>query len=261
MRDPKAIKDQGLTIKDPGAPSPPAACPSLRTHTRRRALVSSPRMPSRFSSRVFPAFAVVVAGMLVLHGSAQTIPTLAIVNVTVIDGTDARPAVANVIVREGLVRRVTTTAPPDGSTVVDGAGKFLIPGLWDMHVHLATRPEPELAEKTMLPMFLSHGIVGVRDMGGPLERLLSLRDRVERGDLNGPRIVTPGPFIKGRGKPDRCSGARRPLQRHPHSWTNSPQPELTSSKSRRVWIRRSMPPSSARRDAGDCRCPVTCRCR
>ena len=189
-----------MTIKDPGAPSLPAACPSLRTHTRRRALVSSPRMPSGFSSRVFPAFAVVVAGVLVLHGSAQTIPTLAIVNVTVIDGTDARPAVANVIVREGLVRRVTTTAPPDGSTVVDGAGKFLIPGLWDMHVHLATRPEPELAEKTMLPMFLSHGIVGVRDMGGPLERLLSLRDRVERGDLNGPRIVTPGPFIDGSGE-------------------------------------------------------------
>ena len=83
--------------------------------------------------------------------SPPPIPTLAITNVTVIDGTDAPPTITNVIVREGLVRRVTSDPPPAGSTVVDGTGKFLIPGLWDMHVHLATRPEPELAEKTMMP--------------------------------------------------------------------------------------------------------------
>ncbi|CAN5888640.1 hypothetical protein BH18ACI5_BH18ACI5_21370 [soil metagenome] len=64
-----------------------------------------------------------------------------------IDGTDAPPTVTSVIVREGLVRRVTTAPPPEASTIVDGTGKFLIPGLWDMHVHLATRLEPELAEK------------------------------------------------------------------------------------------------------------------
>jgi hypothetical protein len=157
-------------------------------------------MRSRFGYLVLPTVGCVLAGSLAVGGSAQTTPTLAITNVTVIDGTNARPSVASVIVREGLVRRVTTAAPPDGSTVVDGTGKFLIPGLWDMHVHLATRPEPELAEQTMLPMFLSHGIVGVRDMGGPLERVLALRDRVERGELNGPRIITPGPFIDGAGE-------------------------------------------------------------
>jgi imidazolonepropionase-like amidohydrolase len=157
-------------------------------------------MPSRAFSSVTVALILTLGVAMAGRGSAQAIPTLAITNVTVIDGTDATPAIANVIVREGLVRRVTTAAAPDGAIVVDGTGKFLIPGLWDMHVHLATRPEPELAEKTMMPMFLSHGIVGVRDMGGPLERVLDLRDRVERGDLAGPRVITPGPFVDGAGE-------------------------------------------------------------
>ncbi len=157
-------------------------------------------MPWRSRSLV-AAVVVTLSAFLIASGSAQSIPALAITHVTVIDGTDTPPIVANVIVRDGLVRDVTTAEPPQGSTIVDGTGRFLIPGLWDMHVHLAARPEPELAEKTMLPMFLSHGIVGVRDMGGPLERVLSLRDRVARGELKGPRIITPGPFIDGRGEP------------------------------------------------------------
>ncbi|MEO5896179.1 MAG: amidohydrolase family protein [Vicinamibacterales bacterium] len=153
--------------------------------------------------RLFPsagvALVLTLGSALTERGAAQT-PTLAITNVTVIDGTDAPPTVANVIVREGLVRRVTTAPAPAGSTIVNGTGKFLIPGLWDMHVHLATRPEPELAEKTLMPMFLSHGVVGVRDMGGPLERVVALRDRAERGELAGPRVITPGPFVDGAGE-------------------------------------------------------------
>jgi hypothetical protein len=71
-----------------------------------------------------------------------------------------------------------------------------------MHVHLAVRPEPDLAERIMLPLFLAHGIVGVRDMGGPLERVIPLRERVKSGDLIGPRILTPGPFLDGPGDAD-----------------------------------------------------------
>lgn len=52
----------------------------------------------------------------------------------------------------------------------------------------------------MMPMFLSHGIVGVRDMGGPLEGVVALRDRAERGELAGPRVITPGPFVDGVGE-------------------------------------------------------------
>jgi cytosine/adenosine deaminase-related metal-dependent hydrolase len=55
--------------------------------------------------------------------------------------------------------------------VIDGTGKFLIPGLWDMHVHLADKPA--------LGEFLRWGIVGIRDMGNDLPDLLALRQRIE----------------------------------------------------------------------------------
>jgi hypothetical protein len=71
-----------------------------------------------------------------------------------------------------------------------------------MHVHLAARPEPELAERIMLPLFLASGVVGVRDMGGPAGRVVALRDRVRSGAIPGPRIITPGPFVDGPGEAD-----------------------------------------------------------
>jgi imidazolonepropionase-like amidohydrolase len=129
---------------------------------------------------------------------------LFISDVTVIDGTGAAPAVRSLVIRNDRIERILPVGAtaPAGATIVAGRGLFAIPGLWDMHVHLAARPEPELAERIMLPLFLAHGIVGVRDMGGPLDRVLSLRDRVARGELTGPRILTPGPFIDGPGEPD-----------------------------------------------------------
>lgn len=153
------------------------------------------------SAAVAIALSAALSGILV-RGSAQGVSSLVIVGATVVDGTDAPPRVANVLIRDGIVGSVGVAAPPAGSTVVDGGGRFLIAGLWDMHVHLAVRPEPLLAEQTMLPMFLAHGVVGVRDMGGPLERVLELRARVARGELAGPRIITPGPFIDGPGDAD-----------------------------------------------------------
>lgn len=133
----------------------------------------------------------------------QEPPPLAIANVTIVDGTGAPPRVGTVVVRSGTIAGIHEGAgTPAGATVVDGTGRFLIPGLWDMHVHLATRPEPMLAEQTLLPLLLAHGIVGVRDMGGPLDRVLELRSKVASGAVAGPRILTPGPFVDGAGDAD-----------------------------------------------------------
>ena len=131
-------------------------------------------------------------------------PVTVITGATVIDAAGSPPRIRNVVLRGDTIDAVVDPATPipSGATVVHGAGKFLVPGLWDMHVHLAVRPEPELAERTMLPLFLASGVVGVRDMGGPLDRVLSLRDRVKDGTLDGPRILTPGPFLDGPGDPD-----------------------------------------------------------
>ncbi len=130
-------------------------------------------------------------------------PTV-VTGATVIDAAGSPPRVLNVILRDDAIDALVDPARPipPGARIVDGSGKFLIPGLWDMHVHLAIRPEPQLAERTMLPLFLANGIVGVRDMGGPLDRVLSLREQVKSGALPGPRILTPGPFLDGPGAPD-----------------------------------------------------------
>jgi imidazolonepropionase-like amidohydrolase len=131
--------------------------------------------------------------------SAQPPTVVSLANVTVVSVDDGARRVANVVIRGGRIAEVSQNPPPAAAAVIDARGKFLIPGLWDMHVHLATRPEPELAERMLLPLFLVNGIVGVRDMGGPLERLLGLRDHVAKGQLAGPRILTPGPFVDGSG--------------------------------------------------------------
>jgi imidazolonepropionase-like amidohydrolase len=145
--------------------------------------------------------AVALSGLLL--GAQPAAPPLFISGVTVIDGTGSAPSERSLLIRGDRIDRIVSSGtPPRGTTVVAGRGLFAIPGLWDMHVHLAVRPEPELAERIVLPLFLAHGIVGVRDMGGPLERLLALRDRVKRGELTGPRILTPGPFVDGPGDPD-----------------------------------------------------------
>jgi imidazolonepropionase-like amidohydrolase len=76
-----------------------------------------------------------------------------------------------------------------GAEVVDGVGKTLLPGLWDMHSHLV----PETAY-----LDIAAGITTIRDMGNPIEDLTRLRDQIENGTQIGPRIVRAG-FIDGPG--------------------------------------------------------------
>src|SRR5262245_32773499 len=84
-------------------------------------------------------------------------------------------------------------ATPKDSLVVDGTGKFLIPGLWDMHVHL------RLLEETALPLFLAQGVTSVRDMGGDFAQVKLLRDRIATGTLLGPRVKAAGPILESAG--------------------------------------------------------------
>jgi imidazolonepropionase-like amidohydrolase len=72
---------------------------------------------------------------------------------------------------------------------VDGTGKFLIPGLWDMHSH------NQASGAESLELYLANGVVGTRDMGSDLQFILPLRDRIRRGELGGPEIVASGPLL------------------------------------------------------------------
>jgi imidazolonepropionase-like amidohydrolase len=120
---------------------------------------------------------------------------LAIENVTLIDGTGAPARDAMTVVTvEDRIAQVAPTAqarPPEGAERIDGRGRFLLPGLVDMHVHVA------LVGEEALPLWLATGITSVRDLGGDIATLLPLRDAVARGQRLGPRILSYGPMLDG----------------------------------------------------------------
>ena len=79
-----------------------------------------------------------------------------------------------VIVRDGKIEEICSSAGAGRETpgvLVDGRGKFLIPGLWDMHVHMVFGDWFPRGKEVTLPLFIANGITGVRDMGGELEVL------------------------------------------------------------------------------------------
>ena len=125
---------------------------------------------------------------------AQAPEPIAIAGVTVIDTINGR-AIPNstVIIRDGLITSVTAGgASPGGARRVDGRGKFLIPGLWDMHAH------HQMTGDASLPLFVANGVTGTRDMGADLDFILPLRQRTASGQILGPRIIASGPMLDDR---------------------------------------------------------------
>ncbi len=122
---------------------------------------------------------------------------LAISDVTVIDATGA-PAKPNmtVIITGDRITKIAKTgevAIPKNAQVIDGKGKFVIPGLWDMHVHTVIGRLPEL----YFPLFIANGVTGVRDMAAlDVGFLKQLRKDINEGRLIGPRIVA-GKMVDG----------------------------------------------------------------
>jgi imidazolonepropionase-like amidohydrolase len=89
------------------------------------------------------------------------------------------------------------TRYPRNAPTVNAKGGYLIPGLWDMHVHLAFGDWFPDAEQISLPLFIANGITGVRDMGSELDVVQTWRNAIEGGSLIGPRIMTSGPMLDG----------------------------------------------------------------
>jgi imidazolonepropionase-like amidohydrolase len=86
---------------------------------------------------------------------------------------------------------------PRHTKTLDATGKFLIPGLVDMHVHLTGASEPTGSREFILPLFLANGLTTVRDMGGDLDSLKALRHEIDEGKLQAPRIFFAGPYLDG----------------------------------------------------------------
>lgn len=117
---------------------------------------------------------------------------LAITSVGVIDctGTGTQPDMTLILTGDRITALGTAKdiAVPAGAQVIDGRGKFLIPGLWDMHAHCFHRP--------YLPLFTANGVVGIRVMWGTAEHL-KWRKEVADGSRPGPRMVLAGAPVDG----------------------------------------------------------------
>src|SRR6266446_4511283 len=157
-------------------------------------------------SRIFFAIAfLILSAFLFLASLRAQKPAaghlLVLSNVTVVDvRTGALRPDQTVILEGHHIASIT----PDKSGKYSGdaqrvncRGLFLIPGLWDMHVHLIFGDWFPGAREITLPLFVANGVTGVRDMGSDLDPILEWRKAIESGTLFGPRIVTPGPMLDG----------------------------------------------------------------
>src|SRR5580700_10240097 len=117
--------------------------------------------------------------------------SVAITDATVIDvATGGRRTGVIVLTRSDRIAAIGAgIAIPRDASRVNGKGKLLIPGLWDMHTHhQGTGAE-------CLDLFVAKGVVGTRDMGGDADFILPLRERVSSGAVLGPEIVASGPML------------------------------------------------------------------
>lgn len=152
------------------------------------------------------ACAVLLAGLSLLGAAACSAPEprgTAFENVTVVDAVHGARADQRVLVVDDRIVSVApmSETPGEGhpevppARVIDGEGRYLIPGLWDMHVHFLY---DEALTEHMAELFLDYGITSVRDTGGEMSRLAALRARLQAGPAPAPRIFVSGPLLDGR---------------------------------------------------------------
>lgn len=158
-----------------------------------------PRSPLAIPRPLVVLFSAIIAPVVLLNGTPNDsaveqggIPSVAFVNANVVPMTSDVVLPLHTVVVEG--DRIVDVFPsnrgrlPQGVRTIDVAGKYLVPGLIDFHVHLRGAAE--------LERYLEHGVTTVVAMRGT-ETVLELRDKVRSGALPGPRILTAGPLIDG----------------------------------------------------------------
>lgn len=135
---------------------------------------------------------ILITGALLPALSRAQPPSLAFTHVTVIDatGSAAKPDMT-VVISADRITAVSSSAQatiPKDAKVVDATGKYLIPGLWDMHSHLS--------RKEYVPLYLANGVTGGRFMNGD-SAYYQWRREIETNALRGPRMVIASPFFDG----------------------------------------------------------------
>ncbi|MGH8130429.1 MAG: amidohydrolase family protein [Steroidobacteraceae bacterium] len=151
--------------------------------------------------------------LLLLVGAHAQPHAMAVRGVIIVDVRDGSLHPEHTVLVTG--NRITAVGPtrevavPDDAEVVEAAGRYLIPGLWDMHVHSVANVAVDRSQKSIaaqdwhFPLFLAHGVTGVRNMNDgtgdvTLELTKSVRRRLAEGKLPGPpRFLSAGPSLDG----------------------------------------------------------------
>src|SRR5947207_1336776 len=141
--------------------------------------------------------ASLIAGLTFAPAATVAQGAIAIRNVTVIPITRGVAASASqtVIVRDGRIAEIGAAAQvrvPTGATVVDGSGKFLIPGLFEMHAHTSK------TRASALGLYVLHGITTIRHQGSEHAEVLRWRREIRAGTRGGPRMLLAGPYLEPR---------------------------------------------------------------
>ncbi len=150
--------------------------------------------------------------LFTFHSNAQDIKAL--VGGTLIDGFGGTPIRNSVIIIEGeRIREVGQMGQiqiPEDAEIISTEGMSVMPGLWDMHVHLMLNGHSnythwdttyiDILESVIMPssahQLLMAGVTSARDLGAPLEASINVRDKINSGEIPGPTIYVSGPFIQ-----------------------------------------------------------------
>lgn len=145
---------------------------------------------------------VTVGSLLTTVGTGEyKSAPIVIAHATVINpGTSSVQANRTIVINGDRITSISETEgfqAPKNARVIDATDQYLIPGLWDMHVHSAFGDWFPGGRDIILPLFIANGVTGVRDMGGDTPILLEWRKEIADGRIIGPRMVISGPMLDG----------------------------------------------------------------
>jgi hypothetical protein len=148
-------------------------------------------MKARKTQKLF----LFVCLMLCVATSSDAANLIRNVNVVDIELGAVIPA-QDILIRDGMIVSVEPSSQytPESTDILDATGKYIIPGLWDSHVHVFSSPEEY---KTAFKLYLLNGVTGIRDMGGllSLEEQKRIAAQVEDEIIIGPRVILSGAWI------------------------------------------------------------------
>jgi imidazolonepropionase-like amidohydrolase len=163
-------------------------------------------MPSKVSVRRFLCLIAAISGMLLPRSLAYA-QDVAITNARIVVGNGTVLDRGTIVVRQGLIESVGANASTQGLRTIDAKGMTAMPGFVDAHRHVNTGPN----EKAQMQALLEAGYTTILSGGGPADGNITLRDRIDKGEINGPRIIPSGRIALRDNTPEKARAEIREM--------------------------------------------------